>query len=191
MHEVANSIARTAVPLVARVVVLVACGALVLAGCNRSSKDEKAEVPTSETPLPPATGTAQTSPLPGQTVPAQNPPTAGQAAPTPTFPPAFTTVGQGDRASAVYVAVARDGRDPKLARAQQDLRAAGYKDGTGEGDVDCDQGARAALQLSPDTNVKYTAVAVYFRTRQQATQFVGAFKPGVVGTADVEIFCAD
>jgi hypothetical protein len=35
------------------------------------------------------------------------------------------------------------------------------------------------------------AVVVYFRTRQEAQQFVDAFAPGVVGTAAVKVYCRD
>ena len=37
----------------------------------------------------------------------------------------------------------------------------------------------------------YFSEVVYFRTRQEAQQFVDAFEPGVVGTAQVTIYCAD
>ena len=39
--------------------------------------------------------------------------------------------------------------------------------------------------------VNYFAEAVYFRTRQEAQQFVDAFEPGVVGTALLTVYCLD
>lgn len=47
--------------------------------------------------------------------------------------------------------------------------------GPGATDINCDQGAREVLRLRP--GVDYFEEAVYFRTRQEAQQFVDAFKP--------------
>ena len=56
----------------------------------------------------------------------------------------------------------------------------------GATDINCDQGAREALRLTP--GVDYFVEAVYFLTRQEAQQFVDAFEPGVVGTAFVTVY---
>ena len=104
----------------------------------------------------------------------------------PRFPPA-AQVRHGDRVFGVFVAVERTLSAPELARAEEELRTVGYP--MGGGDVNCDQGARETLRLAPDLD--YYTVAVYFRTRQEAQQFVDAFVPGVVGTAEVTAYCRD
>lgn len=111
--------------------------------------------------------------------------TAGQ----PGFPAEWEDYRQGDTAFGVYLAVERTRIAPELAAAKEELRRVGYSVASGETDINCDQGAREALRLAPD--VDYVAVVVYFRTGQEAQQFVDAFQPGVVGTAEVKIFCAD
>ena len=106
----------------------------------------------------------------------------------PRFPPA-AQVRHGDQVFGVYAAVARTASAPQLAQATAELRRAGYRVGEGSGEINCDQGARVALGLRPE--IPYSAVAIYFRTRQEAQQFVDAFQPGVVGTAAVTLYCLD
>ncbi len=89
----------------------------------------------------------------------------------------------------VYVAVERTPTAPEIAQAKRDLQNAGYSVGPGTADINCDQGAREALGL--DAQRDYYSVALYFRTTQQAKQFVDAFQPGVVGTAEVTLYCRD
>ncbi|HWI03330.1 MAG TPA: hypothetical protein VNT52_05800 [Acidimicrobiales bacterium] len=122
------------------------------------------------------------------TAPSVSPSTNASA--TPGFPPR-AQVRHGDEVYGVYVAVKRTPSAPELAQAKRDLTAAGYSGYTqpGAGDINCDQGAREALRLDPRR--AYHAVAIYFRTVQEAQQFVDAFKPGVVGTAQVKLYCRD
>ncbi len=105
------------------------------------------------------------------------------------FPPEVTDLKQGDLVFGVYVAVEQNYSAPELAAAKEELRKVGYSVGAGATDINCDQGAREALGLKP--GVEYVSVVVYFRTRQEAQQFVDAFPPGVVGTAPVKTYCAD
>ena len=53
--------------------------------------------------------------------------------------------------------------------------------------INCDKAAREALGLT--LGVDHYTVAVYFRTRDEAQQFVDTFEPGVVGTAEVTVDC--
>ena len=104
------------------------------------------------------------------------------------FPPDADNLRTGERAFGVYVAVERGSSPaPELARARDELLKVGYSPGPGAPDIDCDKGAREALGLTP--GVDYYAVAVYFRTGDEAQQFVDAFEPGVVGTAEVTVDC--
>ena len=109
----------------------------------------------------------------------------GVAAPLPTRGPATSwgTVLRG------LVAVERTSSAPELTRAKEALQKAGYRVYPGATDINCDQGAREALRLTP--SVDYFVEAVYFLTRQEAQQFVDAFEPGVVGTAFVTVYCRD
>ena len=104
------------------------------------------------------------------------------------FPPE-AQVRHGERFYGVFVAVERTSSAPELARAKEQLQKAGYRVSPGAGDLNCNQGAREALRLMP--GVDYYTEAVYFRTRQEAQQFVDAFEPGVVGTALVTVYCLD
>ena len=104
------------------------------------------------------------------------------------FPPE-AQLRHGERFYAVFVAVERTSSAPELALAKQELHKAGYRVSPGATDINCDQGAREALRLTP--GVDYFVEAVYFLTRQEAQQFVDAFKPGVVGTAFVTVYCRD
>jgi hypothetical protein len=104
------------------------------------------------------------------------------------FPPE-TQIRHGERSYAVFVAVERTSSAPELAHAKEELRKAGYRVSPGAGDINCNQGAREALGLTP--GVDYFVEAVYFRTRQEAQQFVDALEPAVVGTALVTLYCLD
>jgi hypothetical protein len=116
-------------------------------------------------------------------------PTVAATDPGHRFPPALTDYRHGDDVFGVYLAVERSRSAPELAQAKEELRNVGYRVDEGLLGIDCDRGAREALGLAP--GVDYVAVAVYFQTRQEAQQFVDAFAPGVVGTAQVTILCKD
>ncbi len=105
------------------------------------------------------------------------------------FPPEAAQLRQGERVFGVFVAVERTTSAPEIARAKEELQKAGYRVAPGATDINCDQGARDALKLTP--GVDYFVEAVYFRTREEAQQFVEAFEPGVVGTAQVTVYCRD
>jgi hypothetical protein len=66
--------------------------------------------------------------------------------------------------------------------------AVGYQPIEGE-ITGCDQGARESLGLDPD--LSYFGVFLYFNSQIDAQTFVDLFEPGVVGIAQVTIFCAD
>lgn len=104
------------------------------------------------------------------------------------FPPE-AQLRHGERFYAVFVAVERTSSAPEFARAKEELQKAGYRVSPGASDINCDQGAREALRLTP--GVDYFVEAVYFLTGQEAQQFVDAFEPGVVGTAVVTVYCRD
>ncbi len=105
------------------------------------------------------------------------------------FPPEVPRLRHGDDVFGVYLAVERSPTAPELARTKEELGKAGYPVSEGFTDIACDRGAHEALGLAP--GVDYVGVVVYFRTRQEAQQFVDAFEPGVVGTAQVTVFCLD
>lgn len=152
---------------------------LPLAACGQTGNGAAPSATTSTTKEPTTTSTVSTTP--------------GISSPTVTtgsgrrFPPEADNLRTGERAFGVYVAVERDSAAPELARAEEDLRRVGYSPGPGAPDINCDHGAREALGLTP--GVDYFSVAVYFRTRHEAQQFVDAFEPGVVGTAEVTVDC--
>lgn len=104
------------------------------------------------------------------------------------FPPE-AQLRHGERFYAVFVAVEQTGSAPELAGAKEELQEAGYSVSPGASDINCHDGAREALRLTP--GVEYFVEAVYFLTRQEAQQFVDAFEPGVVGTAFVTVYCLD
>jgi len=119
-------------------------------------------------------------------------PTTTSASPTrsltPTFPSAVTSPTQGGVYFAVYLAVVKEGQGDTTAKAaEESAKAAGYEIGTGE--IDCEQGARAALKL--DKTAAYQGTSIFFATAAQAKQFVDAYEPGVVGTAKITAYCLD
>lgn len=101
--------------------------------------------------------------------------------------PAEAAAVHGGRYWGVFAAVAYDASDPRLTEALGQVRALGYQGGTG--DVACTQGAVETLGLDPQRF--YTAVSVLFDSREAAQQFVDAYEPGVVGTAEVTAYCLD
>ena len=165
-----------------RVLVLIlVAGLLPLAACRQG-----------ENGAAPSAGTATTAVAVSSTTATTIKATTGSPVTTneiPRFPPEATGVRQGDRLFGVFVAVERTTSAPELARAKENLRRAGYRVAPGATDINCDQGAREALGLTP--GVDYFVEAVYFRTRRAAQQFVDAFQPGVVGTAAVTAYCRD
>ncbi len=146
---------------------------LFVLGCAPSGSDPRATAPTMGTTTAPSVST-----------------TAGDLATSRrAFPPRADRLQQGDRVYGVFVAVERTSTAPELAQAKSELEKVGYAVGAGVTDINCDQGAREALGL--DVGRDYYSVAVYFRTAEQAQQFVDAFQPGVVGTAAVTVYCRD
>lgn len=104
------------------------------------------------------------------------------------YPPAVTSLQQGQRVAAVYLAVSGRTDDPALAAAVSRARRAGYS--AGAGDLNCDQGATAGLGLDPAQ--AYLGVAVYFSSSARARQFADRYPFPVVGVVSpVTIFCAD
>ena len=169
---------------------LAALALLALTACGDDGRDVVETGATSPAAVP---TTTSATPEPVATTPSTPPPTT--SAP-PTFPPAAEGVQQGDVVWAVYLAVARvgdDGRpdDPAgdLDRARRQAAAAGYERDVGGGQVECDRGARAALGLDPGRD--YYTVSIFFATRADAQQFVAAYEPGVVGTAEITAYCLD
>ncbi len=129
--------------------------------------------PLPVTATPPATTT--TSALPTRSL-------------TPTFPKDVTSPTQGGVYFAVYLAVVKEGGSDEAAKvAESSAKAVGYETGTGE--IDCEQGARAALKL--DKTAGYSGTSIFFATAAQAKQFVDAYEPGVVGTAKIIAYCLD
>lgn len=159
---------------------MLAAGLLFLAAC-RQGEDRTA--PTVGT-----TTTAAVISTSVTTINATSSTTVATNAPL-RFPPEAGGVQPGDRLFGVFVAVERTTTAPELAGAKEDLRMAGYRVAPGATDINCDHGAREALGLTP--GVDYFVEAVYFRTRSEAQQFVDAFVPGVVGTAEVTAYCRD
>lgn len=122
----------------------------------------------------------------GAVVHAYIPVPASSAAPIPAcFPPPITSPAAGQPVWGVYLAVAPDGDDPRLAEAERQANAVGYQ--TDLLSLGCDYGAAEGLGLDPSSS----AVAVYFASPGQAQQFVDAFQPEVVGTVRIVQGCND
>lgn len=81
----------------------------------------------------------------------------------------------------VYLVLAPDRRDPRLVRAQEELRRTGYAAGISP--LGCDRGAAAALGVPPEPSV--ATVAVYFSSELDAAAFTDAYAPGTVDYAQV------
>lgn len=169
MNMVGMAWRRLLLALVLPMVVVAACG---------TGDEEAATLPTALAPtaLGPTT-TLGTGSAPDTTGGSQR------------FPAEWTDYRHGDSAFGVYLAVERTRTAPELAQAKEELRKVGYSVPQGVADVGCGLGAYDSLGLEP--GVYYYAVVVYFRTGEEAQQFVDAFQPGVVGTAAVKILCAD
>ena len=158
-----------------RVVLCLVVAVLPLAGCGQGGDRAAPSATTDATSSTVTTGPGTSS-------------TTVTTDPGRRFPPDADNLRTGERAFGVYVAVERGSSPaPELARAREELLKVGYSPGPGAPDINCDKGAREALGLTP--GVDYFAVAVYFRTRHEAEQFVDAFEPGVVGTAEVTVDC--
>lgn len=168
------------------VVVVASIGGAVaakLASQPESSTASKANAASSAASSP----TAKATPAPAKAS------TSPRARPA-TFPPAAER-DIGGRYWAVYLALPRVADDPKATAAERNVLAAGYDSSDiAYGPIDCDDGARAALGkagIRLDPNVDYGTVKLFFSTRQNATAFVDAYQPGVIGTALVTWSCAD
>ena len=183
--------------------------ALVLAlaaGVGLAAGTQPADVLVPARPLPPTASPSPTAVTPSPTptaaprtpaaTPAPSPisPSSSPTSTSPAFPPAAAQVNQGDLVWAVYLAVSRlqDGvpvARAELDRAREAAEAVGYQGEVGDGDVDCAQGAREALQLNPD--IGYFTASILFATEADARQFITAYEPGVVGLAQITAFCLD
>ncbi len=138
------------------------------------------------------------SPAPTTAPPTSEPP-ASSAPPVtrPTFPPIAKHLTHGEGIWAVYLAITRDQRDPAHGVARQQLVAAGYPNAGGDraaGELGCDGDAasnlvRAGFRLEP--GVTYYATAIYFDTEKDATGWVDAFEPGVIGAVHATTYCMD
>lgn len=150
--------------------------------------------PVRPPPFEPAATAAPVTPSPtaspAASRPSSQPPRRPSASPTtspPVFPPE-ATLAHGESFAAVYVALAYESADARLARALEQVEGVGY-DAAVAPSIECDAGAYEQLGL--DRERQYAAVVLYFADRPTAQQFVDAFEPGVVGTADVTTYCLD
>lgn len=163
---------------------------VLLLGLTACGSDEPG-LRQAATPLPEVTASsAPTTSAPTAPItPAPTTPTSSAPAPTtPAFPKAVTAPIQGGSYVAVYLAVVKAGASTAPAvTARAEAKAAGYE--TGTGDIDCDQGARAALKL--DKSADYMGTSIFFATAALAKQFVDAYQPGVIGTAPIKAYCLD
>ena len=141
-----------------------ALGAL-LVGCSDGGGSDTAAEPVATTP--------SASPTP---------------TPSPTFPPE-AEAEQGGRYWAVFLSVERgsDATGPEISEALRAAEEVGYE--AGAGDLGCTQGAAEALGLDPA--LPYVGVSIFFASAELAQQFVDAYEPGVVGTAEVTAYCLD
>jgi hypothetical protein len=107
----------------------------------------------------------------------------------PGFPESVTSGVPGDHLFAVYLAVVRNPMSTqdtaKLKDADDAGQAVGYY--SYRGTLDCDSGAVEALHLDPQQS--YSKSALYFDAAAKAVQFVSAYQPGVVGTAEITVTC--
>ena len=97
---------------------------------------------------------------------------------------------QGDPVWAVYLAVAHSSTDPVIDAALQAAASVDYAAITG--DVACDQGALAALEL--DEHDFWSAASLYFATKADAADFVASYQAEgntVVGSAKINLGCLD
>jgi hypothetical protein len=112
-------------------------------------------------------------------------PSAGASATT-GLPPE-SAAEQGGRYYAVFLAVAADANDEKVAAAQRRAKALGYEGGIGE--LGCTAGAREQLKLPQDGT--YTAYSIFFDSKERAERFVQAYGDPVVGIARITAGCLD
>jgi hypothetical protein len=126
-------------------------------------------------------------------------PSPTKAAAGPVFPPAVAPADlrHGGTYWGVYVTVVRADAglrvtpddQKRLDAARKSLADLGYEPDTAGFEVGCEEGMREQLHLDPQRD--YAAVRIYFATQAQAGQFVTAYRPGVVGTAKVTLYCMD
>jgi hypothetical protein len=121
----------------------------------------------------------------GKRVEGSPPSTTAASAPDRPVP---VEVSHGDKVFGVYLSVER-GETPTAETSAAEAEAKRQQWHHSGGDIDCDQGAREALRLDPAR--KYYSIAIYFRTREDAQEFVDLYEPGVVGIAPVTVFCLD
>jgi hypothetical protein len=117
-------------------------------------------------------------------------PQTRQASPSPT--PSFPPQADAEHGAKQTARLPRGGLhadDPKLEAGQGAGRERSATTTSGVGDIGCDQGRPRGADLDPDRD--YVHAALYFADRAAAQQFVDAYEPGVVGTADVTTYCLD
>jgi hypothetical protein len=121
--------------------------------------------------------------------------TTSSAPPPPEFPPEDPLM-HGKTTWGLYllvVPVSESAADtPEFQAAMQAAQDAGYSQGDGYSGIGCDQGAREALGLDPNT--EYISPAVYFASEDLANQARAAFEArgqNVTGIAHVTTYCLD
>lgn len=174
-------------------VALLVGAAFAVSGCTGST--EQPAAPTTSSTSHPSAASADPTSAPADTAtPSATPVTA-----EPDFPPAVapSALQHGSTYWGVYVTVVRaddnyqvkpDDQE-RLDAARNSLTDLGYEPDSGAYDIGCEQGMREQLHLDPQRI--YAAVRIFFATSAQAEQFVEAYQPGVVGTANVTLYCMD
>ena len=159
--------------------------AIAVAGCASSAGQPLAGTGTNATSTASATSAASGPPT-----------TTATTVVEPDLPAAVAQVEHGGTYWGVYVTVVRSGTQGitqedknRLDVAASSLQAMGYEPDTGDFDPGCEQGVVEQLRLDPQR--LYAAARIYFATQAEAQQFVTAYQPGIVGTAQVTLYCMD
>jgi hypothetical protein len=138
-----------------------------------------------------ATSTTTTAPATTTTIPTTTTSTTPTTSTTlPEFPQAKDPLEHGGDAWAVYLAVADDFGDSSLDEASSLADSYGYF--AGVSDINCDQGAAAAVGVP--SGGSEAVVGVYFDSELDANQFVLAYEARghtVAGTGLVQTYCLD
>lgn len=179
-------------------VAVLAGAAFAVSGCAGSTEQPAAPT-TSSTSHQPAASTEPTSTDPASAPTPTVTPSSTPVTAEPDFPPAVapTALQHGGNYWGVYVAVVRADDNyqvkpddqKRLDAAKKSLTDLGYEPDSGAFDIGCEQGMQEQLNLDPQRG--YAAVRIFFATPAQAEQFVEAYQPGVVGTANVTLYCMD
>jgi len=108
----------------------------------------------------------------------------------PELPPAKDDLEHGGQAWAVYLAVSEDFTDPDLLEAATVADTYGYF--AGVTDINCDQGAAAAVGIAPGGSE--AVVGIYFDSEADAEAFILAWEARgleTIGSGLVQTFCLD